>query len=332
MTMKLLNPPAVRGVVIACYIGICAGSAFAQAPGAYYPAKPVRIILGFPAGSGADVPTRVIGQKLSEAMGQQFLIDNRPGAGSNIGTAFAAKAAPDGYTIFLGSVANTINATLYASLPFDFVRDFAPVALTASAPNFLVVHPSVPARSVAEFIKLAKSQPGKLNYASVGVGTMAHLAGELFNSMAGIDTVHIPYKGGPQATTDIVGGQFPFMFGISSNVLPHIKSGRLRALAVTTASRLAWMPEMPTVAESGLPGFAAVTWWGLMVPTGTPRDIVARLNTEIVNALALRDVREQLANQGIDTLGGTPEQFAAYVRDEITKWARVIKASGARAE
>ena len=304
----------------------------ADAPAQRYPAKPVRVIVGFPAGSGADIPVRVIGQKLSESMGQQFLIENRPGAGSNIGTALAAKSAPDGYTIFLGSIANTINATLYTGLPFDFVRDFAPVTLTASAPNFLVVHPSVPARSVAGLIKLAKAQPGKLIYASVGVGTLAHLAGELFNSMAKIDTVHVPYKGGPQATTDLVGGQFPFMFGISSNVLPHLKSGRLRSLAVTTASRLSWMPEMPTVAESGLPGFAAVTWWGLMVPAGTPREIVGRLNTEILGALALREVREQLAIQGIDTLGSTPEEFAAYVRDEIAKWALVIKASGARAE
>jgi tripartite-type tricarboxylate transporter receptor subunit TctC len=298
----------LRSCAISLALVFCAGPLAGNAWAQRYPAKPVRVIMGFPAGSGADVPTRIIGQKLSESMGQQFLIDNRPGAGSNIGTALAAKAAPDGYTLFLGSVANTINATLYESLPFDFVRDFAPVALTASAPNFLVVHPSVPAHSVAEFIKLAKSQPGKLNYASVGVGTMAHLAGELFNSMAGINTVHIPYKGGPQATTDIVGGQFPFMFGISSNVLPHLKSGRLRALAVTTAERLTWMPEMPTVAESGLPGFAAVTWWGLMVPAGTPREIVAQLNAEIVKVLAMRDVREQLAIQGIDTLGGTPEE------------------------
>ena len=327
-----LNPPAVRRLVVTFSVCACAGSAFAQAPGAAYPGKTVRIIVGFPAGSGADIPPRVVAQKLGEVFGQQFLVDNRPGAGSNIGTATAAKAAPDGYTIFLGSIANTINATLYAKLPFDFVRDFAPISLAASAPNFLVVHPSVPARSVAEFIKLARSQPGKLNYASVGVGTLAHLAGELFKSMAGIDIVHIPYKGGPQATTDLVGGQFPFMFGISSNVLPHLKSGRLRALAVTTAARLSWMPEMPTVAESGLPGFAAVTWWGFMVPAGTSRDITARLNAEIVNALAQPEVRQQFATQGLDAMGGTPEQFAAYIQDEIAKWARVIKQSGARAE
>ncbi len=326
------SPPVVCRLVVAFSVCACAGGAFAQAPGAAFPAKTVRIIVGFPAGSGADIPPRVVAQRLREVFGQQFLVDNRPGAGSNIGTAIAAKAAPDGYTIFLGSIANTINATLYDKLPFDFVRDFAPISLAASAPNFLVVHPSVPAHSVAEFIKLAKSQPGKLNYASVGVGTLAHLAGELFKSMAGIDIVHIPYKGGPQATTDLVGGQFPFMFGISSNVLPHMKSGRLRALAVTTAARLSWMPEMPTVAESGLPGFAAVTWWGFMVPVGTSRDIIGRLNAEIGNALAHPEVRQQFVSQGLDAMGSTPEQFAAYIQDEIAKWARVIKQSGARVE
>ena len=327
-----LNLHAVRRLLVMSLVCACAGSALAQTPGAAYPAKTVRIVVGFPVGSGADIPPRVVAQKLGEVFGQQFLVDNRPGAGSNIGTAVAAKAAPDGYTIFLGSIANTINATLYAKLPFDFVRDFTPISLAASAPNFLVVHPSVPARSVAEFIKLAKSQPGKINYASVGVGTLAHLAAELFKSMAGIDIVHIPYKGGPQATSDLVGGQFPFMVGISSNVLPHMKNGRLRALAVTTAARLSWMPEMPTVAESGLPGFAAVTWWGFMVPVGTSRDIIGRLNAEIVNALAHPEVRQQFTTQGLDATGSTPEQFAAYIQDEIAKWARVIKQSGARVE
>ncbi len=312
--------------------GFCLVQSAADALAQTYPTKTVRVIVPAGAGGGSDTSTRVIAQKVSEALGQQFVIDNRPGAGSNIGTALAAKAAPDGYTILLGSVANTINTALYPNLPFDFVRDFAPVALTASAPNFLVVHPSVPARSVAELIKLAKAQPGKLDYGSTGIGTMSHLAGELFNGMAGINTVHIPYKSVGESLSGLAGGQHPFMFGIPVGVLPLVKSGRLRALAVTTAKRLPWMPEMPTVAESGLPGFAAVTWWGFLVPAGTPREIVGRLNAEIMKALALRDVREQFAIHGVDIIGSTPGEFEAYARDEIAKWTRVVKASGVRAE
>ena len=256
----------------------------------------------------------------------------RSGAGSNIAANLAAKAAPDGYTIFLGTVANAINATLYAKLPFDFTRDFAPIVLAASAPNLLVVHPSVPARSVAELIRLAKAQPGQLSFGSSGTGTAPHLAGELFKHMAGIDIVHVPYRGGPQATTDLIGGQYAMLFAISSTVLPHIKSGRLRTLAITTLARMPSLPEVPTVAESGLPGFEAVTWFGFMVPAATPRDIVGRLNADIGKALALPDLRQQLALQGIDVIGGTPAQFAEHVRKETAKWADVIRRSGAKAD
>ncbi len=314
---------------------IWAMSALAWALGvaaADYPDKPVRMIVGFPAGSGVDILARLAGQKLAETYGQQFVIDNRPGAGSNIAANLAAKAAPDGYTIFLGTVANAINATLYAKLPFDFTRDFAPIVLAASAPNLLVVHPSVPARSVAELIRLAKAQPGQLSFGSSGTGTAPHLAGELFKRMAGIDIVHVPYRGGPQATTDLIGGQYAMLFAISSTVLPHIKSGRLRALAITTLARMPSLPEVPTVAESGLPGFEAVTWFGFMVPAATPRDIVGRLNADIGKALALPDLRQQLALQGIDVIGGTPEQFAEHVRKETAKWADVIRRSGAKAD
>jgi tripartite-type tricarboxylate transporter receptor subunit TctC len=297
-----------------------------------YPDKPVRMIVGFPAGSGVDILARLAGQKLAETYGQQFVIDNRPGAGSNIAANLAAKAAPDGYTIFLGTVANAINATLYAKLPFDFTRDFAPIVLAASAPNLLVVHPSVPARSVAELIRLAKAQPGQLSFGSSGTGTAPHLAGELFKRMAGIDIVHVPYRGGPQATTDLIGGQYAMLFAISSTVLPHIKSGRLRTLAITTLARMPSLPEVPTVAESGLPGFEAVTWFGFMVPAAAPRDIINRLNADIGKALALPDVRQQLALQGIDVIGGTPEQFAEHVRKETAKWADVIRRSGAKAD
>jgi tripartite-type tricarboxylate transporter receptor subunit TctC len=253
------------------------------------------------------------------------------GAARNIGTQLAAKAPADGYTLFLGTVANAINATLYRELPFDFTRDFAPIVLAGSAPNLLVVHPSLPARSVAELVKLARAKPGRLSFGSSGTGTAPHLAGELFKSMAAINVMHIPYKGGPQATTDLIAGQYDYLFAISSTVLPHIRSGRLRALAITTAARAPSMPDLPAVAET-LPGFEAVTWFGYMALAGTPQDIVARLNADITKVLARADVREPLATQGIEVKTSSPEQFGAYVRDEIAKWARVVKASGARAE
>ncbi len=301
-------------------------------PAQPYPAKPVRIIAGFPPGSGADITARVIGLRLAEAMGQQMIVDNRPGAGSNIAAELAAKAPPDGYTLFIGTVANTINATLYSKLPFDFARDFAPIALATAAPNILVVHPSVPAQSVAGLIALAKARPGQLNYASAGVGTAPHLSSELFGSMAGVRMVHVPYKGSPPAVTDLIAGEVALMFSPASSVLPHVKSGRLRALAVTTAARLPSLPELPTVAESGLKGYETITWFGFVAPSKTPLAVVTRLNAEIVKALALPGVRSQFASQGIEALGGTPEQFAGYIRDEIVKWAGVIKVSGTKAE
>jgi tripartite-type tricarboxylate transporter receptor subunit TctC len=297
-----------------------------------YPVKSIRVISGFPPGSGADITARVIGARLSEALGQQIVVDNRPGAASNIAAELAAKSPPDGYTLFIGTVANTINATLYAKLPFDFARDFAPVALTTAAPNVLVVHPSVPAKSVKEFIALAKSRPGQLNYASAGTGTAPHLSGELFNAMAGVRMVHIPYKGSPPAVTDLLAGEVALMFSPSSTVLPHVKTGRLRALAVTTAARLPSLPELPTVAESGLKGYETITWFGFVAPARTPPAVVARLNAEIVKVLALPEVRNLFASQGIETLGGTPDHFASYIRDEIAKWAKAIQLSGARAE
>jgi len=297
-----------------------------------YPARSIRVIVGFPPGSGADITARVIGAKAGEALAQQVIVDNRPGAASNIAAELAAKAPADGYTLFIGTVANTINATLYPRLPFDFARDFAPVALTTAAPNVLVVHTSVPAKSVKELIALAKSRPGQLNYASAGTGTAPHLSGELFNAMAGIRMVHIPYKGSPPAVTDLLAGEVALMFSPSSTVLPHVKSGRLRALAVTTAARLPSLPELPTVAESGLKGYETITWFGFVAPAKTPQAIVARLNAEIVKVLALPEVRSPFAIQGIEVIGGTPEQFASYIRDEITKWAKVIRLSGAKAD
>jgi len=327
---KLIFMAAVAAMLYA------ATSALAQissaGSGAAYPAKPIRVIVGFPPGSGADITARVIGAKAGEALAQQVIVDNRPGAASNIAAELSAKAPPDGYTLFIGTVANTINATLYPKLPFDFARDFAPVALTTAAPNVLVVHPSVPAKSVKELVALAKGRPGQLNFASSGTGTAPHLSGELFKALAGVNLVHIPYKGSPPAVTDLMAGEVALMFSPSSTVLPHVKSGRLRALAVTTASRLPSLPDLPTVAESGLKGYETITWFGFVAPAKTPPAVVTRLNAEIVKVLALPDVRNQFRIQGIEVLGGTPEQFASTIRDEIAKWAKVIRLSGAKAE
>jgi len=315
--------------IAAVATALCIASSATAQP---YPTKPIRVIAGFPPGSGADITARVIGARLSEALGQQVVVENRPGAGSNIAAEIAAKSPADGYTLFIGTVANTINATLYPKLPFDFARDFAPVALTTAAPNVLVVHPSVPAKSVKELIALAKSRPGQLNFASAGTGTAPHLSGELFNAMAGVKMVHIPYKGSPPAVTDLIAGEVALMFSPSSSVLPHVKTGRLRALAVTTAARLPSLPELPTVAESGLTGYETITWFGFVAPARTPPAVVTRLNAEIVKVLALPEVRNLFASQGIETLGGTPDHFASTIHDEIAKWAKVIRLSGAKAE
>ena len=313
----------------ALLVAICAAAGVAAQP---YPSKPVRVIVGFPPGSGADITARVIGASAGAALGQQMVVENRPGASSNIAAELVAKAPADGYTLFIGTVANTINATLYGKLPFDFARDFAPVALATAAPNLLVVHPSVPARSVKDLVALAKARPAQLNFASSGSGTAPHMSGELFKAMAGVDMVHVPYKGSPPAVIDLLAGEVALMFSPSSTVLPHVKTGRLRALAVTTAVRIASLPELPTVAEAGLKGYDTVTWFGYVAPARSSQPVVARLNGEITKALALPEIRATFAAQGIETLGGTPDQFAAYIRTEIDKWAKVIRLSGAKAD
>jgi tripartite-type tricarboxylate transporter receptor subunit TctC len=294
-----------------------------------YPNRPVRVIVGLTAGSGVDVMARIVGQKLAEATGEPFIIENRPGAGSNIATRFAAQAAPDGYTLFVATVANAINATLYKNLQFDVLRDFSPVILAATAPNLLIVNPKVQAKTVGEFIELAKKQPGKLTIGSSGIGTSPQMTGELFRRRAGIDIVPVPFKGGPEATTALLGGQIDCLFAITSTALPHVEAGRLHALAVTSRARSPLLPNVPTVSESGLPGFEAVTWFGFTVPSGTPRNIIDWLNVEIGKVLTMPDVRQKLALQGIDISGGTPEQFGAYMEDEFTKWGRLVKESGA---
>jgi tripartite-type tricarboxylate transporter receptor subunit TctC len=297
-----------------------------------YPTRPVHVIVGLTAGSGVDIMARLVGQKLAESMGQPFVVENRPGAGSNIATHFAAQAAPDGYTIFVPTIANAINATLYKNLQFDVLRDFSPVILAATAPNLLIVNPKVPANTVQEFIALAKKQPGKLTIGSSGIGTSPQMTGELFRRRAGIDLLPVPYKGGPEATAALLGGQIDSLFAITSTALPHIAAGRVRALAVTSRARSPLLPNVPTVAESGMPSFEAVTWFGFAVPTGTPRPIIDRLNVEIGKALAMPDIKQKLAVQGIDVAGDTPEQFGAYMHDEFAKWGQLVKDSGAKVE
>jgi tripartite-type tricarboxylate transporter receptor subunit TctC len=298
-----------------------------------YPAKPIRFVVAFPPGGGTDIIARSIAQKLSERLEQQVVVDNRPGAGGNIGTDIVAKSAPDGYTMLMGSAGPlAINASLFAKMPFDPVRDLAPVTLAASTPNVLVVHPSLKAATVNELIALARTRPGEINFASSGHGTPAHLAGELFNSMAGVKLVHVPYKGTAPALADLLGGQVQLMFSTMPPALPHVKDGKLRALAVTSRKRSRATPDLPTVDEAALPGFEANTWHGVVLPAGTPPAIIARLNREIVAILHLHDIVERLSSQGAEALGSTPEEFAAYIRSETLKWAKVVRDSGAKAE
>ena len=298
-----------------------------------YPAKPIRFVVPYPAGGPLDTVARLLGQKVSESTKQPVIVDNKPGAGGNIGADAVAKAPPDGYTILMGAVAtHAINPTLYASMPYDSVRDFAPVTQVASTPNVLVVHPAVPASTVREFIAYAKSNPGKLNFGSGSTGSAGHLAGELFKSMAGVDMTHVAYKGAAPAMNDLIGGQIQLMFDNLASSLAQVRGGKIRALAVTTAQRSALAPELPTIAESGLPGFDISTWFGVFVPAGTPREVVDRLHAEFAKALAAPDIREKMLNLGAEPVASRPEEFAAYIRAEADKYARVIKASGARAD
>jgi len=319
----------------ACFIllaAIAVANVHAQAPVANYPAKQIRVIVPFPAGGPTDAIARAIGQKLSETWGQPVIVDNRPGAGGNIGTELAAKSPADGYTLFIGTVANAINQSLFAKLPFDFVRDFAPVTQNYVTGLILAVHPSLPAHSVKELIALAKAHPGQLSYSSSGVGGTPHLAGELFNSMAGVTMVHVPYKGSAPAMADLLGGHIQLTFDNMLTVLPQVKAGKLRGLAVTMTTRSPLTPELPTVAEAGLKGFEVKSWNGVVVPTGTPKEIIARLNGEIVRILRQPDLREKFLVQGVELVPTTPEEFGAFIKQDIAKWAKVIQLSGARAE
>ncbi len=297
-----------------------------------YPVKPVRLVVPYPPGGGTDTLARVVSQKLSEGLGQQVIMDNRPGAGANIGMELAAKSAPDGYTLALATISNAISASLYSKLNYDLVRDFSPVTLLATTPHLLVVHPSLPVKSVQALIALAKARPGQLAYSSAGNGTPTHLAGELFSHMAGVRMVHVPYKGGGPSVIALVGGESTLSFATMPSVIPHVRSGKLRAVAVTTSRRSPSAPDISTVAESGLPGFEVGSWYGLMAPAGTPAAIVAQLNTETLKVLNLPDVKQRLDASGFEALVSTPEEYAAYTRSEIDKWAKIVRASGARAD
>ncbi len=301
-------------------------AATTSVPAQQYPSKAVRMIVGFPAGGTSDIMARLTGQKLSEAWGQTFIIDNRPGAGGNIGTELVAKAAPDGYTLLVSPGSTlTSNPAVYSKVPFDTVRDFAPVTIIAGVPNALVAHPSLPVANVKQLIALAKSRPGQLAYASTGAGQSTHLSAELLKTSAGINLIHVPYKGSAPALTDIVAGQVSVMFDNLPSVLPFIKSGRLKPLAVSSAARSRALPEIPTVAESGVPGFDVTVWFAVLAPAATPRDIVNRLNAEIVKAINTSDMRQRLAQQGADPIGNTPEEFSAVIKRDLAKWAKVVK-------
>jgi tripartite-type tricarboxylate transporter receptor subunit TctC len=315
-------------------VGIVAGLALAGSAKAQdYPSKPIRLVVPFAAGGATDVLARLVGERLTASLGQQVVVDNRPGAGGNIGSDLVARAEPDGYTILMGAVGtHAINPSLYPKMPYDPVKDFAPVTLVASVPNVLVVNPEVPANSVQELIDLAKAKPGELNFASSGNGTSIHLSGELFKAMTGTDIVHVPYKGSGPAVTDLLGGQVQMMFDNMPSSLPHVKAGKLRALGVTSAKRSPALPEVPTIAEAGVPGYDATSWFGILAPAGTPEPVVMRLQGAIVQALGEPEMRQRMADLGAEPVGDTPAEFGQFIAAELAKWAKVVNDAGVKLE
>jgi tripartite-type tricarboxylate transporter receptor subunit TctC len=307
-------------LLVALAIGAAAASAQS------YPAKPIRIVVPFPAGGNADIFARLYAQKLGEAWKQTPLVDNRAGAAGIIGTQFVARSPGDGYTLLFGTTGtHTTNPAVYAKLPYDPVKDFAPVSNFADSPFLLVVHPSVPANTLQGLVALAKARPGQLDYASFGTGSSAHLAGEMLRTMAGINIVHVAYKGGPPAVNDLVGGHVALMFNSLPAVLPLVKAGRLRALGIASAKRSPTLPDLPTFAEAGFAGFEAGSWYGVLAPAGTPCEVIIRLHAETVRMLALAEVRQKLAAEGAEAIGNTPEEFAAQIQRDMTRWARVAR-------
>lgn len=298
-----------------------------------YPTRSIRLVVPFAAGGGTDIVARTVGQKLGEQLGQQVVVDNRAGAAGIIGTEVVAKSAADGYTLLMGSNGPlAINPSFYAKLPYDPLKDLTPVALVTTMPFVMVVHPSLPVKSVKDLVALAKARPGQLNFASPGNGSTNHLSGELLKVMAGINIVHVPYKGVALSAADLISGQVQLLSGDLSTLMPHVRSGKMKALAVTSAKRSTLVPDLPTVSESGVPGYEVSGWFGVLAPAGTPREIVVRLNAEIVKGLGSSDVRERLAALGGEVAGGTPEQFADHLRGEVAKWGKLITAIGLKAE
>ena len=333
--MPLRSPIiAVLAAVVASSIcgNVSAAQAAAGDAASAYPNRPLRFVVPFAAGGPSDVMARTLGQKMSQDWGQAVVVDNRTGAAGIIGADIVAKSAPDGYTLLMAQVGDTISMSLYSKLPYNFEKDFAPITLVGQTPFILVTHPSVPAKNVQELIALAKSKPGALSFASGGTGVASHLAGELFKSTAGIDVVHIPYKGQAPATADLLGGQVAFMFNNPITSLAHIKAGRLRALAVSTAKRFTGLPDVPTVAESGFAGFDVGFWLGTLAPAGTPRPIIDKLNAEMAGIVRLPDVIERLAAMGVETIGNAPGEFARVIHADVVRWAKVVRDSGAKAD
>ena len=319
------------GFAAAACLGVVISAGLAQAQP--YPAKPVRMVIGFPPGGGTDIIGRIVAQKLSEALGQQVIVDNRSGASGQLAAELVARSAPDGYTVMMAHItALSILPSLVAKLPYDPLKDFAPITLAAIGPNLLVVHPSVPAKTIKELIALAKARPGQLTYASPGTGTVQHLAGELFKLQAKVDILHIPYKGSGQSIVDLVAGQVHMNFDAVPPVINHVRNGKLRAIAVTSAKRFSLLPEIPTISEAGVEGFDMSTWWGLVAPAAAGKDIINRLSAETVKLLRQPDVKDRLAGVGAEAVGNTPEEFAAFIRAETEIYARIVKAAGIKAE
>ncbi len=328
-----IHHPFTRRALLTALAAATAGALPLAASAQSYPSKPITIIVPFSAGGTTDILARVVGQALTTELGQSVIVDNRAGAGGNIGASLAAKAPADGYTLFMGTVGtHAINAALYKKMPFDPIKDFAPLTRVANVPNLLVANPAQPYKTVQELIAYAKANPGKVNFGSSGSGSSIHLSGELFKSMAKVDMQHVPYKGSAPAVTDLLGNQIGIMFDNMPSAIQHVRSGKLRPLAVTTAKRSPELPDVPTIAEAGVPGYEATSWFGLFAPAGTPAPVVAQLNKAIVKVLNLPDVKKKIAEQGGEVVAETPEQFAAFIQKEAVKWGKVVKESGATAD